>query len=171
MSVRPENEEPEGPDLPHKKTKSVSIEDAEEQYESIIEVRANKYTEIKGAIGATAAAMILISYILYYYYYYNNGIKLNELYFVSSGVGISIFTGLLFTFFKNIYVRTALLFTSVFYLILEIAYVVVWLLLGKPYAHIKFSLIIGLIIGIIYFIYDKLKYQPSSSNKQYPITY
>ena len=134
MPVRPENEEPEVPDLPPIKSATII---AKQTVNKISEIKGSKYIELKGILGASASLMILISYLLYYYFYYNDGIKLNELYFISSGIGISVFTGLLFTFFRNVYVRTALLFTSVFYLMLELTYVIVWIFLGQPYTHIK----------------------------------
>jgi len=130
----------------------------------IDEIKGGKYIEVKGTIGAFAAVMILASYFIYYYFYYCNEIKLNELYFISSGIGTSIFTGLLFTFFKNIYVKTILLFTCVFYLVLEIIYIVVWVIYAQPYAYLKHSLIIGLIAGIIYFIYDTSTNKSRSSD-------
>lgn len=156
------NEEPEGPKLPPHK--SASIGDNENKATQFIKADGDKHTEIKGVIGVIAAAIILFSYLVYYFYYYNNGVKLNELYFISSGIGISIFTGLLFTFFENLYIRTILLFTSVFYLMLEMIYIIMWIVLGEPYAYLKTSLIIGLIIGIIYFIYDKLNNKPRTGN-------
>lgn len=161
MPVRPENEEPEGPDLPPIKSATII---AKQTVNKISEIKGSKYIELKGILGASASLMILISYLLYYYFYYNDGIKLNELYFISSGIGISVFTGLLFTFFRNVYVRTALLFTSVFYLMLELTYVIVWIFLGQPYTHIKLSLIIGLIIGITYFGYDKFNNKSIDNN-------
>lgn len=155
------NEEPEGPQLPPKKTAKIQLSEEIYGRETINE----KYIEVKGVIGAFTAALILISYLVYYYYYYNDGVKLNELYFVSTGLGIFVLTGLLFTFFKNVYIRTILLFTSIFYLMLEIIYIVSWLILGQPYAYLKESLIVGLIIGIIYFIYDKSYNKPRNVNK------
>ena len=153
------NEEPEGPDLPIKKLKNLNTIIPEKLLK-----KEDKYIELKGIIGAVAAGLILLSYVIYYYFYYNDGIKLNELYFISSGVGISVFTGLLFTFCRNIYVRTILLFTSIFYAMLEVIYITVWIIFGHPYAYIKTSLIIGLIIGIVYFIYDKFNNKSSDSN-------
>lgn len=157
------NEEPEGPNLPPKKDK-FGIEKKSVNFFST-GIKSSKYVELKGIVGALAAALILVSYLVYYYYYYNDGIKLNELYFISSGIGISVFTGLLFTFFQNICVKTILLFTSVFYAMLEIIYISMWILQGEPYAYIKISLIIGLIIGTIYFIYDKFTNKSRHSDK------
>lgn len=118
------------------------------------EIKAGKYFELKGIIGASTGIFIIILYLIYNYYYYYNEVKLNELYFISSGVGVSICMGLLFTFFQNIYIKTILLFTSVFYFMLILIYIVFWVILGEPYTHIKAALIIGLLIGIIYVIYD-----------------
>jgi len=108
---------------------------------------------IKGWIGGFAAALSVVSYIAYYIFYYE-GIKLDELYFIATGISISIFTGLLFTMFKDRWVRTFLLFCSVFYGMLITIYVFHWIITGMPYAYIKISIILGLIIGVIYFIYD-----------------
>lgn len=149
------NEEPEGPNLPPKRTSS-----NDKSILSLTAIKESKYIELKGIIGAIAAAFIMISYVVYYFTYYETGEKLNELYFISSGIGISVFTGLLFTFFENIYVKTILLFTSVFYAILEMIYIVIWVIQGQPYAYIKLSLFAGLIIGICYFLYDKFTNKP-----------
>ena len=140
------NEEPEGPDLPIR-TKSATINKVKSQ-------ATTKSLESRGAIAAVISALMLVSYVIYYYYYYANGVKLNELYFISTGVGVAVFTGLLFTFFERTWIKAILLFTSTFYAILELIYVIMWIILGKPYAYIKWSLIAGLAVGVIYFIYD-----------------
>lgn len=108
---------------------------------------------VKGWIGGFAAILSISSYLAYYIFYYK-GIKLDELYFIATGVSISIFTGLLFSMFRDKWVRTFLLFASVFYGILITIYILHWIITGIPYAYIKISLIIGLLIGVIYFIYD-----------------
>jgi len=108
---------------------------------------------VKGYIGGFAAILSIASYIVYYVFYYG-GVKLDELYFISTGVSISIFSGLLFSMFRDKWVKTFLLFASVFYGILIFSYSVHWILTGLPYAYIKISLIFGLITGLIYFVYD-----------------
>jgi hypothetical protein len=145
----PENEEPDGPNLPPKK-KSALISEVKTD-------TTTKSLETRGIIAAVVSAFMLVSYVFYYYYYYTNEVKLSELYFISTGVGVSVFTGLLFTFFKRTWVKTLLLFTSTFYAILELIYIIMWIILGKPYAYIKWSLIAGLAVGLIYFIYDSIK--------------
>lgn len=109
--------------------------------------------KIKGIIAGIAAILALTSYLVYYYFYYE-GIKLDELYFIATGLEISIFTGLLFTMFKNKWIRTFLLFASIFYFILISIYTIHWWMTGIPYAYIKISLTCGLIVGLIYFFYD-----------------
>jgi len=152
------NEEPEGPNLPPKKLTAYT----QQKNAEIIDENPDKYIKLKGFIAGITGVVVAISYLAYYYYYYENGVKLNELYFISTGIGISVFTGLLFTFFRNICVKIILMFTSIFYGVLELIYISVWIVQGQPYAYIKQSLIIGLIIGIIYFIYDKFANKPRS---------
>lgn len=135
------NEEPEGPDIPPTELKSSAISD--------------KNLNTKGCIAFFAACCVLFGYLYYYYHLKNTGEKLNEFYFIINGSATAVFTGLLFTFFKNSYVKTILLFTSIFYTVLEIIYIYKWVILGHPYAYFKISLIIGLVSGIIYFVYDK----------------
>lgn len=145
------NEEPEGPNLPpNDGFKSAIIN--------------TSYLKTKGIVAAIASVFVVGCYLFYYYHLRNTGIKLNELYFITSGVGIAVFTGLLFTFFTNIYVKTALLFTSTFYAVLEFIYIIKWVFMGQPYAYFKTALIIGLIIGIIYFIYDRINDVPGKSS-------
>lgn len=108
---------------------------------------------IKGWIGGFAAILSIFSYIVYYFCFYE-GVNYDAYYFIATGLSISIFTGLLFTFFENKLVRTFLLFASVFYGILVSSYSAHWAFTGLPYAYIKISLICGLIVGIIYFAYD-----------------
>lgn len=114
----------------------------------------NKRLEIKGIIGIIAALLALLSYVIYYIWFYEFGIRLDKLFFISSGISISIFSGLLFTFFQNTFVKVMTLFCSVFYFILVLIYCSFGLLFNEYYAHIKLSLIIGLIAGIIYYTYD-----------------
>jgi len=148
------NDESEGPNLPPKKNTLLS----RAMKENV------KCIELKGILAMVAVGFIVISYVIYNYYYYNMGVKLNELNFVSTGVGISIFTGLLFTFFQNVYVRTVLLFTCAGYAILETIYIIQWILFGNPYAYLKVGLVVGLIIGLIYFVYDRIKYRKSANS-------
>lgn len=119
-----------------------------------------KNLALKGWIGGFGAVMAIASYIAYYFCYYE-GINYDAFYFIATGLSISIFTGLLFTFFENKVVRTFLLFASVFYGILVLSYSAHWAFTELPYAYIKISLMSGLIVGIIYFIYDLFS---SSSN-------
>lgn len=119
----------------------------------------HKKLEIKGLIGAAAAALAILSYIVYYYFFYEVGIKLNELLFICTGLSISLFSGLLFTFFRNKIAKALTLFCSVFYLFLVGIYTVYGLLFGTYYANIKLSLIIGLAAGISYLIYDTINHR------------
>lgn len=111
---------------------------------------------VKGVLGSFASTFALAGYLAYYLYLSMYGIKLNELYFIMTCIPIAIFTGILFTFFKNRTAKTLLLYTSVYYSLLTIMYVGSWVFMGQPYGYIEFSLIIGLIIGLIYWIYDYL---------------
>lgn len=120
------------------------------------------YLKVKGIIATCAAILIIASYVVYNYFYYEEGIKLNELYFISTGIGISILSAILFTFFKNKLVRLSLLFCSVFYGFLEVTYIWSWLTCSQAYAYIKLSLFIGLLIGLIYASYDYIR---SSANR------
>lgn len=120
-------------------------------------VRDPKHLRFKGFLGATAAAFAIISYIIYYIYLAEYSIKLNELFFISTGIGISVFSGLLFTFFREWYVRVWFLYASVFYGLLVFSYIGYWILLGQPYGDIKNCLIAGFVAGIIYCTYDYLR--------------
>ena len=124
----------------------------------------NKKLTIKGLLAMFAVILIIASYVAFNYFFYEKGIKLNELYFISSGIGISILSGLLFTFFNNRFVRISLLYCSVFYLILEVSYIWSWITQNHAYMYIKFSLIVGLIIGIIYGIFDYFTNKYNGSN-------
>lgn len=120
---------------------------------------------IKGRIGAAAAALALVSYVIYYAFYYE-GIKLDELYFISTGISISVFTGILFTLSDSKGIKTLLIFTSVFYGILISIYSLHWMITGLPYAYIKISLILGLIVGLIYYFYDTIRYARNDSKNR-----
>lgn len=158
------NEEPKGPALPPKKSGDDDDEEDAADKKKLFryirnifgETKAGKYLEIKGIIGATTGVSVMISYLIYNYYYYHYNIELNEMYFAMSAFGIFVLNGLLFTFFTNRIVKTLLLFTSVFHLVLDMIYIVVWVVYSKPYTNIKFSLFCGLGIGIIYWIYDAI---------------
>jgi len=115
-----------------------------------------KDLKIKGIVGAASAALALLSYVGYYFAFYNYNTRLDELFFIGTGVSISLSFGLLFTFFQNKAVRALTLFCSVFYFILVNIYVVCGLITGNYYAHIKLSLTIGLAAGLLYLAYDTL---------------
>ena len=109
---------------------------------------------IKGLLASITATFVMLSYCTYYVYLETYGVKLNALFFVSTNIAVSVFSGLLFTFFKNRFVRVTTLFCSVFYFTLVLIYVYFYLLIGVHYAYIKTALIIGLTAGVIYYIYD-----------------
>lgn len=113
-----------------------------------------KTTKLKGILALSAVVIVMISYLIYNYYYYEYKIKLNELNFISTGIAISIFSGLLFTFFQNKWIRTVLLYCSTFYAMLILCYSYSWIIHNHAYAYIKLSMFLGLLIGIIYVIYD-----------------
>jgi len=137
------SEEPEGPNLPPIKKMSLELKNPD------------SYLKAKGYIGAITGIFIVTLYLYYYYHLKTTGVKLNDIYFIASGVGIAVFSGLLFTFFQNICVKTILLFTSIFYAVLELIFIYKWVVCGQPYAYFKVALIAGLIFGIMYFLYDK----------------
>jgi len=118
--------------------------------------------KLKGIIGAAAAALALISYVIYYFAFYNFDVRLDKLFFIGTSTSIFLFSGLLFTFFKNKVSKGLTLFCSIFYLILVITYIVQGVIFGSYYAHIKLSLIIGLFAGIIYLIYDSFNNRRSN---------
>jgi len=124
-------------------------------------VRNPKHLTVKAILGSFASAFALAGYLVYYLYLSLYDVKLNELYFIVSSVPIAIFTGILFTFFKEWYAKILLLYTSVYYSLLTVMYVGSWCILGQPYGYIKIALIIGLVIGLIYGIYARL----TSSNR------
>lgn len=111
---------------------------------------------LKSILAAFACIILIASYAAFSFMYYNKGIKLNEFYFISSGVSIAIFTGLLVTFFSNKIVRILLLYISSFYVILVGSYVWSWIFQNHAYMYIKLSLFVGLIIGLIYAFIDKI---------------
>jgi len=117
----------------------------------------------KGIIAAILAVIALLSYVIYYFAYYNYNVRLDELFFIGTGISISGSFGLLFTMFSNKTVKTLTLFCSIFYFILISAYLLNGVIWGEYYAFIKLSLIIGLISGIIYLIHDNIKTGRSSS--------
>ena len=113
-----------------------------------------KNLNAKAILGTFASSFALFGYLLYYVYFEIIGVKLNELYFIITCVPIAIFTGILFTFFSNKNLKTLLLYTSVYYSLLVVMYVGSWVILGQPYGYIKQALIAGLVVGIIYRLYD-----------------
>jgi hypothetical protein len=125
------------------------------------------YLKIKGIIAACAAILIMATYVAYNYFYYEEGVKLNELYFISTGIGIATLSGLLFTFFNDRFIKTCLLFCSVFYSILEIAYIWSWVTVSHAYAYIKLALFVGLLIGILYASYDYIRSSSNRTNDSY----
>lgn len=110
--------------------------------------------KIKGNLAAIAGLISVVGYIAYFLSYYYANYRLDEIYFVNNCFTSAIFTYLCFSFFNHKFVKVILLFTSIFYSMLLFTYIGNWLILGTPYAWIKFSLIIGLIIGLIYYLYD-----------------
>lgn len=121
-----------------------------------------KQLEIKGLLGVIAAALAILSYIVYFLWFEKYGVKLNKLFFISTGVSIFIFSGLLFTFFRNKLAKTLTLFCSIFYFILVLSYTLMGIMMDQYFAHVKLSLIIGLTAGLIYYLNDsfnRIKYR------------
>ena len=113
-----------------------------------------KQLELKGLLGVIAAALAILSYIVYFLWFEKYGVKLNRLFFISTGTSIFLFSGLLFTFFRNKLAKVLTLFCSIFYFTLVLSYVTMGIMMNQYFAHIKLSLFIGLAAGLIYFIHD-----------------
>jgi Na+/melibiose symporter-like transporter len=111
---------------------------------------------LKALIASVAGLTVITAYILYYFIYSVYNYRLDQVYFMATCFGVSVFTALLFTFFTQRFARTIMLFVSNFYAILLITYVANWLAFGTAYGHIKLSLIIGFIAGLIYYAYDSI---------------
>ena len=106
----------------------------------------------------------MIVYLAYNIVFYSSGIKLSEIYYLSTWLTISILSGIMFTFFNNIFHRATMVFCSVCCSLLIVNYLLSWIILGHPYAHIKLAIGIGLLIGIIYGIRDYAKRRIASNN-------
>jgi len=108
--------------------------------------------KVKGRIGIVTTITFLISYIVYFFCLYEFNYRLDQVYFVINTMTISIFSWLLFQFFKNLDVKVTLLFSCIFSAGLTITYIGYYLILGTPYITLKWALIAGLLIGTIYYL-------------------
>ena len=120
--------------------------------------------KIKGLIASMSAIQLVAVYLAYNIVFYSNGIKLSEIYYLSTWLTISVLSGIMFTFFKHIFYRATMVFCSVCCSLLIVNYLLSWIILGHPYAYIKLAIGIGLLIGIIYGIRDYAKRRIASNN-------
>lgn len=120
--------------------------------------------KIKGLIASLSSIQLVAVYLAYNIVFYSNGIKLSEIYYLSTWLTISVLSGIMFTFFKHIFHRATMVFCSVCCSLLIVNYLLSWIILGHPYAHIKLAIGIGLLIGIIYGIRDYAKRRIASNN-------
>lgn len=115
---------------------------------------SKKELKWKGYLAAFAVILVVISYAAYNFVYYEKGVKLNELYFISTGAAIMILSSILMSFFRNKIIKAILLFCGIFYAVLLIMYVYSFLFLNHAYAYVKWALFVGFLIGIIYVCHD-----------------
>lgn len=116
---------------------------------------SDKVKQIKhrGNIAIATAYCWISSYVVYFIVYSVYNYRLDEVYFIVNTATISIFAYLLFLYFENVNAKAAMLFTSIFAGGLVLSYVGNWLILGRPYAWITVSLIIGFMAGLFYHIF------------------
>ena len=120
--------------------------------------------KIKGLIASLSSIQLVAVYLAYNIVFYSNGIKLSEIYYLSTWLTISVLSGIMFTFFKHIFHRATMVFCSVCCSLLIVNYLLSWIILGHPYAHIKLAIGIGLLIGIIYGIRDYINRRVATGN-------
>lgn len=118
----------------------------------------------KGLVASLSTIQLMIVYLAYNIVFYSNGIKLSEIYYLSTWLTISVLSGTMFTFFKHIFHRATMVFCSVCCSLLIVNYLLSWIILGHPYAYIKLAILIGLLTGIIYGIRDWIKRRVASNN-------
>lgn len=120
--------------------------------------------KIKGLIASLSAIQLMIVYLAYNIVFYSNGIKLSEIYYLSTWLTIAVLSGIMFTFFKHIFYKATMVFCSICCYSLIVNYLLSWIILGHPYAYIKIAILTGLITGIIYGIRDYVKRRVASNN-------
>jgi ABC-type proline/glycine betaine transport system permease subunit len=118
----------------------------------------------KGLVASMSAIQLVAVYLAYNIVFYSNGIKLSEIYYLSTWLTISVLSGIMFTFFKHIFHRATMVFCSVCCSLLIVNYLLSWIILGHPYAYIKLAILIGLLTGITYGIRDYIKRRIASDN-------
>lgn len=126
--------------------------------DSQMDQRLTRLDRLKKALAIFAGAISLITYVVYEYYYICKGVYLHEQFFISTTFSISTFSFLTFTYLKGRNVKSFLLIVSGFYFLLNLTYLSNWVLFGNAHISVTISLIVGLIIALIYFLYDTFRY-------------
>lgn len=115
--------------------------------------------KMKNYIAAAMAAIVILAYLVYQYFYFEQDVKLNELYFSVTSFVIGVNLLLLKTYMRNLHIKSLLLLIGSFYLILLVIYDYNWVFLDKAHTSIKFSLIGGFGIALIYWTYGIWRYR------------
>jgi len=105
-------------------------------------------------IAGIAAGISIVTYIAYYISWYEYHYRLDEVYSLGTWIAIGLFSLGSFMLLRHRLVRFITLSAFIFHTVLALTYIVSWLIFGQAYGYIKLSLIIGLFIATINYIYD-----------------
>jgi hypothetical protein len=113
-----------------------------------------KKLELKGIVGIITILAMLVSYAIVVYNLTTYNIMYHALYDISTGLGIAILTGIIFTFLQNKWLKLLVLFCSSFY---GFSGLILLFNLVPSFTDIslKYSLIFSVFTTLSYFTYDR----------------
>ena len=112
--------------------------------------------ELKGIIGIITILAMLVCYSIVIYNLTTFNVMYHNLYDISTGLGIAILTGIIFTFLQNKWLRLLVLFCSSFY---GFSGLILLFNLVPSFTDIpiKYSFLFAVLISLGYFVYDRLR--------------
>ena len=98
------------------------------------------------------AILIILALVVFQYEFTTNGVKLNELYFISNSIAISFFTLTSIRKNDNVFVSSVLVLCAAFFLSTVLIYIKRWLFLGDGSTNYYIAISISTIVTFLYLI-------------------
>ena len=117
------------------------------------------------ALKLIASILAVFTFVYYQYVYVNTGVKLNELYFICSGLSVSAFSFMSIKWKDPVFVTSVQLLCSSFFLVVVFMYVYRWVIVGDGSTNYYTAACISAVLTFLYSTYHVIRRNPYIKRK------